>query len=433
MKNTWPILIVFAIILQVTAANAQTDQNGLQKGDSVKPVIIKDRLGNDVLLSAGKNSLLIIDFWNVNCSSCAIGFLKLDTMVRIFKDSVRVISVTRNSDEQAIAYFKKLKRSFPEYPVVVGDTLLSHWFPHEGDPYYVLIKDGRVLYLTALSSMTVHNIRKILKGEQVSLRQKMEMPSYQHRQGFLTNTMPMKRYSLLLAGLEDYSVGRGIFMTRDSLSGRPVYLKLSNASRLELLLHAYWKDIFGFEPAFIVRPGAQIFIDPTASELVEPDNELLRDDWARNNLLSIELRIDPDEQEELYTEFQLFLSRHLPFSVQLETKEMEAVLIEVSDSSLFSKLQVDSREGTGKITREKNFTEIKNMTINESLVRELTLNAIPAGKPPYINNTGYDGLVSMQIACHILNEQMLKKELQKLGLRLRKAIHPLQTMTIKRR
>jgi thiol-disulfide isomerase/thioredoxin len=433
MKNLFYLLFIICTLNAIDLA-AQSNDKSLKKGDSFKELKIKDRLGNNVTLSTKKGQLLIIDFWNVNCTGCVVAFRKLDTLQTIFGDSIKIVSVTYHSNEQAEGFFKKLKRSFPAYPVVVSDTILKQLFPHHGDPYYAWIKDGKVLHLSNAPSLTVENVRNVLAGRKVQFTQRLSMPSYKHADPFLTNMIPMKKYCMLLAGLENYSIGDGLYWIKDSISGKPVYLKVVSRTRIQLLLQAFWKDIFGFETAFHKAPNSQIFIDSSLFNLMSARDIADVDEWIRQNKIGFEIRIDPEEEDaDLYKEMQSFLLRNFPFDVKLEKKDLPAILIEVADPSLFKATQREYSIEKSKITSNRTFTEMQNISLNESLISFLTMPALEFRKAPYVNNTGYEGPVSMHLNCNIYDEAELEKELRKFGLRLRKAIHPLNTMTIRKR
>ncbi|MET0461651.1 MAG: redoxin domain-containing protein [Chitinophagaceae bacterium] len=431
MSKIFCLTLILVIGVSNISATAQPGHKGLKKGDHFLDIKMKDRAGNDILLSSDNGRLLIIDFWNVNCMGCANAFLKLDSLKRQFKDAVNIVSVTYNNNEQVEGYFKKLKRSLPAYPLIVDDTLLQQMFPHEGDPYCVWVKDGKVIHLSYAFSMTASNVRSVLAGKKISLIEKLSLPEYKWDQSILSASMPMKKYRLLLYGLEEYSVPSGQSLVIDSVSFQPVYLKAVNKTRLELLLQAFWKDVFGFAGNFYNAPNYQVFLDSSAVQLKPAQGDLNMDEWRRQNNVSLELKIDPEEGTGFYKEMQAFLLEHFPFEVELRAKELPAILIEVADAAKFNAIQVN--HGERRMIAKKRSTVIQHVSINESLVYLLTTSALGKGKLPYVNNTGYNGLISVRIDGDIYDEINLTNELQKMGLRLRRSVHPLQTMTIRKR
>ncbi len=97
-------------------------------------------------LSEDKNKLILLDFWNTWCSACLKEFPKMEQLKEQFGDKVKILAVS-NQDRQTLEKFfaSKNGQRFNHVVSVAGDRLFHPLFPHQGVPYVVWIKDGKLL------------------------------------------------------------------------------------------------------------------------------------------------------------------------------------------------------------------------------------------------------------------------------------------------
>lgn len=99
-----------------------------------------------------KGKLVILDFWNTNCSDCIAGFPKMEKLQKEFGDQIQIFLVNVSESKQQIeASFRKRYKNkaapvLPDLPSIVGPRQdIQRFFPTRGIPHHVWIdKEGIV-------------------------------------------------------------------------------------------------------------------------------------------------------------------------------------------------------------------------------------------------------------------------------------------------
>jgi thiol-disulfide isomerase/thioredoxin len=223
-----------------------------------KPLTIGDRVpdlhltgihqyeSKEACLSTLSGKLLIIDFWSSWCSMCIASFPKLDTLQQKFKGSLQFLLVNDRSSgddlKKAHSMFERmrLKSGLPlQLPFLVQDTVLSNYFPSKSIPHCVWIMDGEVKAITSYKEVDEHNIQAMLKGENVKLRLKKDLLTFDRNKSLLENFYnelpPLLRYqSILTSRIDGVSAGSGFLNT----GGNTVRLYQLNATITDLYQYA---------------------------------------------------------------------------------------------------------------------------------------------------------------------------------------------------
>ena len=134
---------------------------------------------HDSILSAvpaQKNQLIILDFFATWCTSCAKALPRLDSLQTQFGNriSIRLVSSygTRDTKEKIDAFFKRRKEATGQafnFAVIYNDSLLKNSFPHNKVPHYVWIYNNKLIGITYSTAVTAPNIKKVLRGKNISL------------------------------------------------------------------------------------------------------------------------------------------------------------------------------------------------------------------------------------------------------------------------
>jgi thiol-disulfide isomerase/thioredoxin len=406
----------------------------LKRGDLFPHLTLRDRNGQPVELKAAAGQLLLIDFWNIHCLACIKAMPKLDSLQRVMGDSLKVVSVTFDPEKKVADLFGRLKLKKPSFPMIVSDSVLSRLFPHEGDPYYIWIKDGQVSYISNGWSLSYENIRRLLAGYRLDLVQRLSLPDYDRNTPLLGRSESLEEYSLLLNGLENYHVGGSIETWDDPIYQETYFLKAVNQSRLQLLIKAYWHDVFGFETRQYLQPNRFIRLDSSAADLQLSSTHQNQDEWTKKNVFSYEIKVKPANGNNLYTKMRHDLARLFPsYEVIRDTIKAPCLILAVSDSVIFNRIKGLITEKKTGLHWNKETIEIRNLSLNNSIVKLVTESQFSAQRLLCINHTGYDGPVNLSLPVLLDDIGCLQKQLAKYGLSLLKKEAFVQTVLIKKR
>lgn len=405
----------------------------LRRGDLFPSLTLSDRNGQPVEIKAAAGQLLLIDFWNIHCAACIKAMPKLDSLQRTIGDSLKLISVTQDPEKKVASLFERLKLKMPSYPMIVSDSVLSRLFPHEGDPYYIWIMDGRVCYISNGWSVSYENIKRLLAGSRLNFVQRLPLPDLDRNSALLAPSALLEEYSLLLCGLEDYHVGGSIETWDDPIYQEPYFLRAINQPRLRLLIKAYWYEVFGFETRQYLEPNRFISIDSSAADLLLASSHQNQDEWIKANVFSYEIKVKPANGNSLYLKMRKDLSLLFPYEVIRDTSKMRCLALEVSDSFLFNKIKGVTTEKRPFLNWKAKTIEIRNLSINNSIVKLVTESQFSSKGLLCINHTGYNGLVNLSLPVFSDDLSYLQMELAKNGLRLVEKDSVVQTLLIKKR
>lgn len=134
----------------------------------------------------GKN--ILIDFWGTSCGSCVAVLPKLDSLQKKYSKSLQIISVTaRDTKEKVFSTLQRFKSTRQlSIPIVLGDTVLSKYFPYELISHLVWIgKDGKLKAITGSDYITNDNIAAMVRGDQINWPVKKDVLAYDYSRPFL--------------------------------------------------------------------------------------------------------------------------------------------------------------------------------------------------------------------------------------------------------
>lgn len=365
-------------------------------------------------ISDFKGKLLILDFWATWCSPCVAMIPKMDSLQRKFDGQIQFLSVTDQSQETVSTFMKKFEEQrHAKYnvPSVVEDNKLLWLFPHNFLPHYVWIDpDGIVKAITEFEEVNEVNIRKALNGGDLSVHVKVdpEKVPYTHKKPFFINNNGGNGEGLLYSSmLARYTegIGMGVAVIPDSLN---THIACRNQP-LEWLYRIAYSE-----------RGLEFFND-NGSVLEVADKELLNTDkvgmecidWCRQgNAYCYEL-IVPTAMKNLnpHKLMQEDLKRFFPqYTATIEDRRIHCLLL--TRTSGVDKLA--SKSDKTSVEFDRFSWKIAKADLN--LVAE-RLNALESYPLKVINDTGYKGVVDMQIAANFPDLKSVNKELEKYDLK----------------
>ena len=120
-----------------------------------------------IQLKDHRSKLIILDFWATWCPSC-LGSLKHLHEIRSQLDTSKVLILPVNYQKpEEIEII--IDRFAWDHRSVHSDIDLGGYFPHQGIPHMVWIKDSKVQSMPMVSYATAANINKVLENKKVNL------------------------------------------------------------------------------------------------------------------------------------------------------------------------------------------------------------------------------------------------------------------------
>lgn len=134
-----------------------------------------------ITLSQYRGKLVILDFWGRYCSPCIKALPAIDSLQKVFKDQVKVITIAdfKNTDEVAKAWQKFPALKNIRLPVAIRQPEHAAAFPHKIISHVVWIGgNGRVKAITGTERITARNIEEMLSKETVSWPVKKDITGF---------------------------------------------------------------------------------------------------------------------------------------------------------------------------------------------------------------------------------------------------------------
>lgn len=177
------ILSLVFVQIAVIAQIPQTPK-GLTVGDSVPDLLIAEIInfkGGKARTSDFKNRLLILDFWDTNCSSCVEALPRMDSLQKQFGDKIKILPVSWQDKGLVTKFFKtnKLVKNL-SLPSVVEDRLLKSYFEHLTISHEAWIYKGKVVAITGSPYVTERSIQDVLDEKVLNWPVKNELAGYDY-------------------------------------------------------------------------------------------------------------------------------------------------------------------------------------------------------------------------------------------------------------
>nr|WP_233164825.1 TlpA disulfide reductase family protein [Pedobacter sp. ASV28] len=390
---------------------------GLQIGQPVPDISINsihNFKSNSAKISDFKGKLLIIDFWATWCSPCIAMLPKMDSLQRQFGDKVQFLSVTYQSEKEAMPFLEKLeKQSKRKYilPVVTNDTKLNKLFPHVFLPHYVWIdQKGFVKAITDFNEINAEGINKALNNVG-SLTKKADLKiAYDEKKPFLINGNGGDGKNLishsLLTGFSSGISGGYSYDPIDIGSYRPRKISCWNKSISYLFRIAYQED-----KSYIPLNRVVFNVKDTLS-IYNPYSGKRFLDWQPQNTYCYELIVPPEQAKQAFKIMQADLSRMFPkYEARMEKQKVRCLAL--VRTSLDDKIGTTGGKSMGEVT-PTSFVA-KNAFISYLIV-QLSIKYLSKYPLPIIDDTHYSNKVDLDLEANLSDVTSLNNALKKYDL-----------------
>jgi thiol-disulfide isomerase/thioredoxin len=282
----------------------------------------------------GKN--VIIDLWNVYCAGCIGGMKKLDSLQKIFKETLQIILVTKNSKEQVEKLFSRKNLQRPDLPIVVADTIAYDvFFPHDGDPLHVWIDTSRVIkYITGGYNTTAENIKKFMNNEPLKVSFQAKLKNYDAAKPLIDEASTRLKfytaaYSIFTKGLHNVINTYRIEILKDKISGEPYSIKAINATALTLYQIAFNRKLYGVDLNMfqLVKNNRIILDSERADSLIMPREIDHLDPWKNSNMFCYELSLPIEKSSQIFSWMQQDLLRFFTLDVSIQKRRSPCLIL----------------------------------------------------------------------------------------------------------
>lgn len=361
-----------------------------------------------------KNRVIIIDFWSTYCAACIVGFPKFINLQKQYGDKILFLPVTAQPKEiiqQAIgknSYFKGLENA-----LVVSDKNLSAYFEHQTIPHIVWIdREGILRATTSAKHVMTKYIDQLLLGGTINWANKQENTDLMQSPS-LSRSDPGKgdfSYSAVLgyiSGIPRYHV----YTESDSI-GRFKTLRYANHSIFHLYMRAFGRFLSPVNRNRIVFENCV-----PASIMFSQGENLSLDNWMEYNGKGYESRLlSNTPRTSMRAKMLADLNFHLGMDVFFEKRDLECLMLNVTDSTLFKKIISQTGDSEVVLITDAVEKKIRNAALT-SLVDALNYLEYPI---PVLSDIDPTIKVSMNLHVgDLLSLGDLNKEMARYGIQFK--------------
>lgn len=363
-----------------------------------------------------KGKIVIIDFWGTYCGPCLATLFKLDSLQKKYNDKLQVITVTQFDTKEKVTNTinRYAKGRTMQLPVVVSDTQLVKYFPHQLVSHLVWIdENGIVKAITGGEYATEENLLSIISGQKNNWPIKKDIIGYDNSKPFLDFAQkeivqPSFIYSSAFTGaMNNVSPPNG--RSEDTVK------KTATITFYNLSLLYFCKMAMDYPTGGKIKNPILVVRDST--RYLKKDNQYYSE-WARKNLycysITLPITVSQKELQQIIKEDILRWLNILGIYVKKEERLVECLSLVriIKDDKLLTSNQKDYKYELDEIANRKHLQYSSIVNLVEYL------NAID-GLPRVIDDTGIakDMKIDMQFKNNSFSDiQSLKKELSRYGL-----------------
>lgn len=390
--------------------------------------VVNDPNGKSTInLKDYKGKLIILDFWGTYCASCIQNFPKMEQLQSTpeFKDRIKILAITKEKESKINSFFSsEVGKDYTYVHSVVEDTIMNNFFPHRTIPHMVwILPDGSLFNTTSSGEVTEQNIRALLSKKNTKMAIKKDLEYNKHlfleEEVNLNDHFEMPFYQIFVKGAYPGLPSQNKFWKNEQgkAYGRQFINKSLGSIYYSIASELFEKKGVSFNQNRIINRTSNKYLSNPLEVSKLPYKERIL------NTYSYELVVPKDLADSLYDYMLEDLNRYTSYRAKLDNFEQDCYIL--TSTSKNNKLQTSG----GKY--EFNFGDTKQFIRNYPMVHLVSiLNSLQSVVLPVIDETGYTGNLDMNFQ-NVNNLDLLKADLLKYGLELRKTTRPLMMLIIK--
>lgn len=415
----WPFMGVFA-----QSNKPRIPVESLQVGDKIPDGVwtlpfttVNHPEGKrSITLNDHRGKLIILDFWSTWCGSCIAGIPKLDSLQNQFRGRIKILPVTTQRENEVRPFILKndlLKGS--QLPFIVGDSSLKRLFPHRMIPHLAWIDtDGNFLGSTWAEDANATTINALLSGNAVTFKApKQDQLDYDFQKPLFFHGNGGNGDNTLYRSLITKYVNGIPGMVGGQSTEKSFRIYVYNGRLTSLYKHAVNRNRWSNNRVFLEGEKVQKY---------------RIDDWDREKYTKgfcYELIVPADKEENAYKIMLQDLNRFFGLHGRIEKRKIWCwFLVQKSDAA-----KLLQSKGGKPVFKFRPTLESRIVINNKPLIllTERLNRLLPL---PLIDKTTYKGNVDMILRANLKSIDLLRRELQKYGLDLRKDQQELDILVI---
>jgi thiol-disulfide isomerase/thioredoxin len=428
MIKNFICLIIFCACLR-SYSNAQWQPSLSPKiGDTIPNLIFENIINAKYKKATISNYLgkpIILDFWATWCGSCVQTLPKIYKLEKEVNGQVQFLLISSERESILKSFFKRFNQFDSTKFSIVSDTSFSlgKLFNVRFLSHYVWIdKDGTIKAFTGTEYVTLENLRKLINQEPLdfAVKEDEQVVDINKKNPLLLDTSSsnytkVKNYSVLTNYLKGVSV----------MVYRPIYgyfagrrILITNSTIAGLYRVAYGDKYLFHDFPFsktIIETKDSVKINPSISqwETVKIDNGYCYD-----------LIIPTADSSILYKRFQTDLAFYFKYKIKVEKRKMNCLSLRLIRAPDF-KTNGEKYEFDFSPSR----VYIKNGTIT-NLIEALSEFLQKNGIAELVDDTRYNGKVTLEISSNLTDLKSVNLELAKYGLVLMGDVQQVEALII---
>lgn len=417
-----------ALLLLVTKLYAQEPSSPVTEikiGDKVPDIYIghiSNYKNHFAMFSEFKGKLVILDFWGVDCVGCLRKLPFLAEMQKKYKEQIQVLLINSSSKrflDSVIRLRHLTSRNFdvPLLTQITSDSILQIFFPHTLIPHYVWIgKDERVIAITGSYEINEENIKDEIDGKSIFLNEKKDFLSFNSDSSILPQIFSsrqnnLKYYSALIRYVPGLG-GRTNRLCIDSIN-KTMRVSRGNYSILEFYGDALTQFRSGnpFE-SYYFDFGKRVILNVKDSDryFFKSNSKMSSEEWNQKYRYSYETILPLKNDTVAYQTYLTDLNKFFGIDGRIVKRKMRCLAIIRTSKK-------DKLKFRGGKYLQAGYTDPNGMFHLYGLglmAFRNQLSKVNRDKPyVFVDDTGYKGMVRLEIKSSLDDLAALKNELRK--------------------
>jgi thiol-disulfide isomerase/thioredoxin len=383
-----------------------------------------------ITLKDFKGKWLMIDIWESGCVVCIHKFPAVSRLQNQFKNQLSVLLIGINDvqyNKDIKQLYQKLEKRLHFQLLAAFDTVVSKQWEVYSVPHIVLVNpQGLVYAVTNGLDMDSVKIGELLAGKKPQFMSKDHLMSFDEKKPLLIRNNGGLDTSFLYRSVLSRYVDEDYFTPPDVnyyLENNKAGFQVISAPLYRLYYYAYFGQwIWG-------RVKDSLF-DKVSSilELDIKDSTLFKADFVnRKNLFNYSLYLPPGKKNAhtIMQALQRELINCFGFDATIETRNVPCWTLTVRKDTTVS---LRSGGGTVEVFDSPLQVKLKNGSVEQLL---LTIGSIHQDKTPFIDETGIDYPIDIEVDALMLDLPEVQRALYRNGLELLKKERPMKVIVIR--